>query len=139
MIMKAQSGIEGMVLIAIISVILIFVITMFSIRSAEIDSLRVSVEADKLCTVVKSSVNSVLSSGEGAAAEITLPEKIFANGYTARVYAGDKRVVFSWKNRSSTCGILTPNITNSTSGVFDLYVGKNVIRNTGGVVVVSNV
>ena len=49
-----------MVLIAIVSLVLVFVIAIFSIRSAEIDSLRVSVEADKLCTMVKSSVNGVV-------------------------------------------------------------------------------
>lgn len=127
-----------MVLISIVSVVLVFVVVTFSIRSAEIDALKVSVEADKLCNTVKSSVNGVLSSGYGSASEIILPEKIFAINYSAKVYAPDRKVVFSWKNRSSTCGILTTNITNSTSGVFDLYVGRNVLRNSGGVVVVSS-
>jgi len=135
--MRAQAGIEGMVLMALIGAVLAFTMLTFGLRSAEIDSIKISVEADKLCTLVKSSINSVWSGGEGSAAEISLPERLFAVGYTARIYAGEKKIVFSWKNSSSTCGILTTNITNSTSGIFDLWPGITKIRNSGGVVIVG--
>lgn len=135
--MRAQAGIEGMVLMALIAVVLAFTMLTFGLRSAEIDSLRVSMEAGKLCTLVKSSINGVWSGGEGSASEISLPERMFAADYAARVYAQDKKIVFSWKNSSSTCGILTANVTNSTSGVFDLMPGTITIRNSGGVVTVG--
>ncbi len=127
-----------MILITIISAILIFVIITFSLRSAEIDKFKISLEAGKLCTLAKNSVNQVSSSGQGSRAEITLPERLVALNYQMTVYASDKKIILSWGNSSVVCGVLTPNVTNSTNSVFDFYKGRNVLRNDDNTVVVSS-
>lgn len=137
--MKAQAGIEGMILITIITVVLIFVIITFNQNSNEINKMKVTLEAAKLCTQVKNSINQVQSSGFGARQEITLPINLFSQKYQMRMYASDKKIILSWANSSAvTCVLLTSNVTNSTNSVFDFYQGKNVLSNVDGVVVVSN-
>lgn len=134
--MRGQAGIEGMILFAIIGVSLVFVMTIFSYRTADTESLKVSVEANKICGSLKSVINSVHSNGEGSSLEVDLPEKIFATNYTAEVHSSVKKIFLSWKNNSASCVILTPNVTNTTHRDFVLETGKRTFRNSGGVVVV---
>ena len=135
--MKSQAGIEGMILFMIIGIILTFAIVTFGYRNVEVDTLKVSLEADKLCNLAKNSVNQVSANGPGSRNEMTMPDKLLALDYNVTVYAQNKRMILMWQDKVAICSLLTSNVTNSTHFIFQIKKGKNVFTNQGGVVVAS--
>lgn len=123
-----------MILITIVSVVMIFVITTFAYRSAEVDALKVRVEAEKMCNSVKSSINQAHTNGPGSSYNITLPQMMFGLDYDMTVYSANKLIVLSWRNTSTSCPTITSNVTNVTHGTFGVFKGVNIVRNNNGVV-----
>ncbi len=123
-----------MMLITIISVVMIFVITTFAYRTAEVDNLKVRVEAEKMCNSVKSSINQAFTNGPGSSYNITMPQKLFGFDYTATVHSQNRLIILSWKNTSASCPTITTNVTNTTHQTFDILRGSNIVRNNNGII-----
>ena len=135
--MKGQAGIEGMIIFAIIGVVLVFVIVTFGLRTVEIDNLKINLEADKNCNLIKNSINQVMLNGEGAKNEVKIPDTLLSIGYNMSFVDSEKKIIILWNNNIVTCSTLTPNVTNSTHSTFYFEKGDNTVENIGGLVYVT--
>ncbi|MEW6329209.1 MAG: hypothetical protein AB1468_03775 [Candidatus Micrarchaeota archaeon] len=128
---KAQSAIEITGIISVMLVVLaLFTVLMFY-REASLDFDRRQTEAKSLCGTVASQINMAVIAGEGYVREFYLKET-FSWGAAYTVNTSEYYVYVYWGDGESViCSTLAQNATGA------IINGRNLIRNSGGVISVS--
>jgi len=119
--MKAQVGIETLMIATILILLLVFSLISYVNRNNEISSVKEYLEAKKICRNVQNTINQLASNSYGASVKLTIPDKLETLNYSLSVYAQDKLILISWKNTSTSCSLLTQNVTNATGYVFSQF------------------
>jgi len=127
--MKAQTGIEFMILFGIfLAAILIMVFVVWGYIS-DIGTSTVDLHADTFLDKIAGKIDTVFLEGHGFSLNLTLPEKLYGMNYSVRIKNGF--ILLNLTDRIYTRRLVTRNVTG------ELKVGKNILENVDGIVVIS--
>ncbi|NIO19415.1 MAG: hypothetical protein GTN76_01365 [Candidatus Aenigmarchaeota archaeon] len=127
--MRAQTGIEFMVLFGIFLVaimILVFVVWDYVL---DINVSTIDLQANGVLDKISGKLETVFLEGHGFSANLTLPEEISGMNYSVDI--GNGFVFLNMSSRIYTKRLITRNVT----GV--IKKGENIIENLDGIVVIS--
>ena len=128
--MLAQVSIEFISFVSILFILLIFTVYYNSNLYLQIQTAKIMKEAQAISDQVASEINLALKAGDGYSRVFTLQDKILnAIDYTITIEKYSVKV--SW-DRGSTRSVI---LTESVNGNF--LKGKNLIRNSGGMIYVN--
>lgn len=132
--MKGQVGLETLFVFGFL--ITIFLMAFFSYlqRAEDVNFASDFLDAQRICDTVRGSVNGVHTSGLGSAINFTLPQTIGGSSYNVTVSSLSQSMVVSWKKYSTSCVLITRNVTNSTHNFFVLSSKTNQARNLNGTI-----
>jgi len=137
--MKSQAGLETLMVFGILIFILAFAIVSYIDKSGDVQFTREYLEANKICYSLKSVINQLTSDSFGSAINFNIPNKLELSDYNLTVYPQARLLVTRWKKYSISCSIFTPNVTNSSGGIYSSFTinsGNRLANNTDGVVVI---
>lgn len=141
--MKAQIGIETMIVMTVLIVLLVFSIISYINRSSEINSMKEYLKAKKLCQILQTSISQISSNSYGSALQLNMPDKIENSNYSVDIYASDRKIIVSWKNFSISCLFTIQNVTNTSGMLFSKFTvgkGNNSVSMDGdGTVVIKKI
>jgi hypothetical protein len=126
----AQVSIEFISLISVLFILLILTIYYNSELYYQIYSTRILKEAQTISDQIASEINLALKAGDGYSRIFFLPTKI-SNTIDYSITVENYLVIVAWDNSSVQSTILTKNVTG------EFLKGKNLIRNSGGIVYVN--
>ncbi len=131
--MKAQTGIEFMMLIGVmLTIVLIFVWTGLNTRQ-EVFNNKVRVEAQKSSDYIAFEINSAVKAGDGYQRKFSVDDQIF--GVSDFTISVDEYSVFiDWSGKSVSSPIITENITGTIE-----RGNSYIIKNIAGMINVTEV
>ena len=131
--MKGQSGIEFMILMAVmLSIVLIFVWNGLTTRQKVFDT-KTNVEAQELCDYIAFEINSAVKAGDGYKRNFYVTNEFFGvSNFTISV--SEYSVFIDWGRKSVSSTIITKNING------DIESGKKYsIENKNGEIYVTEI
>ena len=130
---KTQISAEFLIIVAAVFIIGVALLTVFSSREQQIDSVKAGIYASAQAEELSSIINSVYLAGEGASKTFFLPSSLRDNSnYGLRIYPGARAVVINYsvngEQRLQSSSVLTSSITGS----LNLSSGEILVRNING-------
>jgi len=126
----AQVSIEFISLISVLFILLVLTIYYNSELYFQIYSTRILKDAQTVSDQIASEINLALKAGDGYSRIFFLPSKL-SNSVDYSITVGNYFVIVAWDSSSVQSTILTKNVTG------EFLKGKNLIRNSGGIVYVN--
>jgi uncharacterized protein (UPF0333 family) len=136
--MKAQASLEFMASAFLVLLLFGIAVWMYGTSMAEAGALRSSMEANRVCAQVSSTLSSLASSGGATSYRFSLPSKVNGENYTIYVVSARNTVKVDFANRAGVgCGLPSMNITNSTGASFFALARNATATSSNGVVRVA--
>ena len=130
--MRGQTSIEFLYTMVFMLLLFTAVLVIYSLAQSDLMEISQGSEFRAACHSAASQISAIASSGEGAAAALSLPEA--ATQYTVYVSGNDRTVnVAAWE-RIASCRISTSNVSNGTARSFSVSDGTRMANINGGVV-----
>ena len=132
--MKGQAAFEFLVYIGIVA--LIMAVLLWNSLSLQTQSMhtKIDVEAKKLCDNLAFEINSAVRTGDGYNRKFFVPDN-FAGITEFTINVTEYSVFVDWGDKSTSCSIITENITNTEF----INTGFNFIENKNGDIYVTSI
>jgi len=127
--MRGQTGIEFMIIFGIFLAAIIIMVFVVWGYVLDINVSTTDMQANAFLDTVSGKLDTVFLEGDGFSFNFTMPESIFGMNYSVDIERGF--VFLNVSEKVYAKRLLTRNVTG------DLKVGKNIIKNVEGIVVVS--
>lgn len=137
--MKGQIGLETIIIVAAIITLFIFSFMLYVNRTSDVGFVNTFLEAERICRTIENTINQVASDGHGTSVQINIPSKLESEDYNITIDSANRMIFIKLGNNIFSCQIITQNVTNSTHGLFDVKKGFNLIKNSGGNVIIEKI
>jgi len=130
---KTQIAAEFLIVAAAVLIIGVVLLTVFSSREQQIDSVRAGIYASAQAEELSSIINSVYMAGDGASKTFFLPSSLRDNSnYGLRIYPSSRAVVINYSVNGEQRLHSSPVLTSNITGILNLSLGEILVRNTNG-------
>jgi hypothetical protein len=107
------------------------VLVIYGLAQNDLAEISQGAEFRAACHSAASQISAIASSGEGAAAPLSLPSA--TTNYTVYVFGSGRTVSVAAWERIASCRISTSSVTNGTSDNFTVADGERMANVNGGV------
>ena len=130
--MKAQAGLEFMVMFAMVLLVFAFSVYVYSLFMDQGVAIKTNLEAHRICNQVASSISSLSMLGGNATYTFALPAQVNYNSYTIYIAANHRYISVDYGTANAGCYFRTTAITNSTNSTFFvLQPNARIVSNRG--------
>ena len=130
---KTQIAAEFLIIAAAVFIIGVALLTVFSSREQQIDSVKAGIYASAQAEEFSSIINSVFLAGEGASKTFFLPTSLRDDSnYGLRIYPESRAVVINYSVNGEQRLRSSPVITSLITGSLNLSSGAVLVRNVNG-------